>query len=533
MASRLELLQEARRRGLLPPNQVALLEEVERRGLGAEVNTAEDVVRSAGRGVAKGALGLATLPGTVREAAFGGAKAVAGAFGASPETIEGIRGAEQTAQRVLPSFLGGGPSMTDAEKELANVGFRFSTPQTTAGEFAQTIGEFAPGAAFPGSIPVRVAQVFAPALTSETAGQLTSGTVLEPFARLAGAILGGASVGAAQRLITPSRPPSPEAAADIAALRQRGVRSITAGQRADEQPLIRREAQNPESFAGERLQAQTEEFTEATLRLAGIQASRARQDVLSDAAETIGGRFDRLQEQASAVVSPQMRSDAQDVVRKAANRLSEGRLPKVITNIVGNLQTRGSITGTQYKEARSELTSIVRGSKDSNISGAASDLIGLLDEGAEAWLNANRPDLLGAWQATRSQFQNLLVIEKAASFAGKEAARGLITPARLQSAVKAVQGPRAITRGRSEAGELARAGVSVLDRPSTSGTAENLQSQGFGQSILGTLTGAGRRFSVSRPGQARLSNQIFPQSSLGGLGGFGRGGLAGALVDPN
>lgn len=533
MATRLEILLEARRRGLLNERELELLNEAERRGLTETVGTGEDVVRSAGRGLARGALSAATLPGTAREAIFGAVEAGARFAGASPETLQTIRGAEETAQRVLPSFLGGGPSFSDAERELANVGFKFSRPQTTAGQFAQTIGEFAPGALVPGSIPVRIAQVFAPALTSETAGQLTEGSRLEPFARLAGAILGGVSISAAQRLITPSAAPSREAAADIAALGRRGIRSVTAGQRTDDPVLTRRETLNPDAFAGRQLEQQTEEFTEATLRLAGIQAKRARQDVLAEAAETIGNRFDDLQTQSGAVISRQMQSDATDIITRAANRLSEGRLPKVLTNIVDNLQARQTITGTQYKEARSELTDIVRGARESNISSAASDLIGILDEAAEVWLNANRPDLLGAWQATRSQFQNLLVIEKAASFAGKEAARGIITPARLQSAVRAVQGPRAVTRGRTEAGELARAGVSVLDRPPTSGTPEGMIAGGLGGSIAALPANVARRFTVSRLGQSRLSNQAFPRSSLGGFGGLGRGALAGALVDPN
>ena len=530
MASRLEILQEARRRGFLPASQVQLLEEAEKRGLDQQIGTAEDVARSAGRGVAKGALGLATLPGTVRETAFAGAEKAAEFFGASPETIEGIRGAEETVQ-ALPGFLGGGPSMSDAERDLEAVGFKFSSPQTTAGEFAQTIGEFAPGAAFPGSIPVRIAQVIAPALTSETAGQLTEGTELEPFARLAGAIFGGASIGAARRIISPSKPPTPEAAADIAKLENAGVRSITAGQRADNTRLIKRETLQPESSAGLKLEKQTEEFTEAALRLAGIQSKRARQDILADAAENIGKRFDDLQAQTTVPVTADMQKEALKIARTTAGRLSEGRLPKTITNIIGNLQKRQTVSGTDYQKTRSELSRIIRGTSDTNISQAASDVISLLDDAAEGWLAANRTDLLGVWQATRSQFQNLLVVEKAVSMAGKDAARGLISPARLQSAVKAVQGARAVSRGRTEAGELSRAGVSVLDRPPSSGTPEGIRElSGFsGRGLLAIPGDISRRLSVSRLGQARLRSEAFPRSSLGGLSGRQRGLISGGL----
>lgn len=72
------------------------------------------------------------------------------------------------------------------------------TPQTTAGEYARTVGEMLPNAALPtgaasnlGGVAVRSARVLVPALTSETAGQLTKGTEAEPWARVLGAVAGG------------------------------------------------------------------------------------------------------------------------------------------------------------------------------------------------------------------------------------------------------------------------------------------------------------------------------------------------------
>lgn len=70
-------------------------------------------------------------------------------------------------------------------------------PQTRAGKYARTVGQFTPGAIFPGSTAQRTANVVAPAFASETAGQLTEGTPLEPWARLAGAVAGGIGAGVA------------------------------------------------------------------------------------------------------------------------------------------------------------------------------------------------------------------------------------------------------------------------------------------------------------------------------------------------
>lgn len=78
-------------------------------------------------------------------------------------------------------------------------------PQTTAGEFAHTIGEFAPNALIPGSWAARAGQVLAPALASETAGQVTKGGAWEGPARFAGALAGGIGAAVASRPGTASR----------------------------------------------------------------------------------------------------------------------------------------------------------------------------------------------------------------------------------------------------------------------------------------------------------------------------------------
>lgn len=89
-----------------------------------------------------------------------------------------------------------------------------SGPQTVPGEYAETVGSFLPGAAALGAgsmreIPKALARYgVAPALTSETAGQATKGTALEPYARVAGAILPEVAlqgVGAASRAMSPMK----------------------------------------------------------------------------------------------------------------------------------------------------------------------------------------------------------------------------------------------------------------------------------------------------------------------------------------
>lgn len=86
-------------------------------------------------------------------------------------------------------------------------------PKTVPEEYARTIGGF--GAAAIGgpemaaakllpSIGSRLLRVFGPALTSETAGQVTKGTELEPYARVGGALIGGGGAVKAAKAVAPT-----------------------------------------------------------------------------------------------------------------------------------------------------------------------------------------------------------------------------------------------------------------------------------------------------------------------------------------
>jgi hypothetical protein len=74
-----------------------------------------------------------------------------------------------------------------------NISGALYQPRNVAEEFFRTVGTMLPAAAgAPGSIPGRLIRYGAiPGAASEVAGQVTEGTALEPWARMAGAILGG------------------------------------------------------------------------------------------------------------------------------------------------------------------------------------------------------------------------------------------------------------------------------------------------------------------------------------------------------
>jgi hypothetical protein len=157
-----------------------------------------DVAKSAGIGLAKGAIGLAGLPG---DALNLGTKGV--------DYLAGTNYNEQLGQSI--------PGSERIQKAVESRTGEFYKPQTTAGSFAQTIGEFAPAAlAGPGGVARRVAaNVVAPAVASETAGQLTKGTDVEPYARVVGALAGGGVAGATANKLGAAREVVPPTADDI------------------------------------------------------------------------------------------------------------------------------------------------------------------------------------------------------------------------------------------------------------------------------------------------------------------------------
>jgi len=138
-----------------------------------------DMAKSFPTGVVEGLTGLAGMQGTLGQM-----------IGGRPGEF-------------LPGFGIVGPSGEQMNEGIrAQIGYDYYQPQTVAGEYSRTLGEFLPGFAAPGGVGMRAASVAVPAVTSESAGQLAralSGgerdTAAEGFARMGGGLIGGAGVG--------------------------------------------------------------------------------------------------------------------------------------------------------------------------------------------------------------------------------------------------------------------------------------------------------------------------------------------------
>lgn len=163
------------------PQQAAQPQAAPQMGMG------EDMARSGATGLRQGTEGLVGMFGDAAQMQGDIAGWVAGKFGASPETQESVTG---WGRKLNP--FGMAPTTDEIQSVTRPVIGENYQPQTTAGEYARTVGQFAPGAfTGPGGLARKTAMTVVPALASETAGQLTKGTAAEPYARGAAALVGG------------------------------------------------------------------------------------------------------------------------------------------------------------------------------------------------------------------------------------------------------------------------------------------------------------------------------------------------------
>jgi len=166
-------------------------------GLGF-AETAMDVVKSGGAGLARGAGYVAGTLGDAGDLMRSGGEWAGSKLGLEPLTPE------QRASLEPPINLT--PTSDDVIGGIEKIVGPLHEPQTTAGEYAHTVGEFAPAAAggVAGLGRRFIGRAAIPAVGSETAGQLTEGTPYEAPSRLVGALIGA---GAGHKVASSMRPP--------------------------------------------------------------------------------------------------------------------------------------------------------------------------------------------------------------------------------------------------------------------------------------------------------------------------------------
>ena len=158
------------------------------------VSTTSDVAKSGASGFRSGVEGLLGLPGDIDA---GGQWLVSHAL----QKI-GLTNSADDAARALQTARAGGagfnlPTGQYIHSTANAAGVPDYTPQTTAGRYAKTVGEFVPGALtmpeaeFPAIAGNLAKYAVAPGVASELGGQMTEGTKAEPYIRAAAGLAGG------------------------------------------------------------------------------------------------------------------------------------------------------------------------------------------------------------------------------------------------------------------------------------------------------------------------------------------------------
>ena len=158
--------------------------------------TALDVAKSTGIGLAKVPIHALGMPGDVGSFASTATDWAARKLGASPETIDRIKRSGRRAFGLNPMFAPfvNAPTSAEIQGGVETVTGKFYEPQTAIGEKAEALAGFAGGAVMPGGIARRVVGgVVAPFVGSEGLAAIPGiqGTALEAPARMVGGVLGG------------------------------------------------------------------------------------------------------------------------------------------------------------------------------------------------------------------------------------------------------------------------------------------------------------------------------------------------------
>lgn len=163
-------------------------------------NTYADIFKSAATGLGKGVAAIAGLPGDVGDLEKRGIQYVGNKL--SPGMGDRAKGGLDAISVV--------PDSDKINSGIQSVTGQYHQPQTTAGNYAQTIASFVPAAVGgEGSLALRAAKTVIPAVASEGAGEIAQDSGLSPgwqtAARIAGAGIGAAvgnpAVGGAIRSI--------------------------------------------------------------------------------------------------------------------------------------------------------------------------------------------------------------------------------------------------------------------------------------------------------------------------------------------
>jgi len=418
-------------------------------------DTAADVGKSAGAGVLRGAASLADLPGDITQLVSAGSKY---ATGYATPTID------LNAREAMSDLTGG---------------FSERKPETTAGRYAGTVGEFVPGAVGAaltgggsyGAQALNAAKgAILPGIASEALGQAVEGSSspwMEPAARMAGAMLGGWASNklenVARGVISPTGGAGADDLANAARLRELGV-PVSAGQATKGQGIIGAEADTKlgqQMFGAAPDSVQAQAFTAASLRHLGTDAKLATPEAMETARR---GITQGLENSVSGVTVQPTLSTIQNVSNAAKyfEDMAPKDAPGIFNSIIGRMSSGQPIPAEHLVAWRSNLGELLS-SDNAGIRGTAFKLRETIDDAIENSLKAmGEPQRFEQWKAYRNQYRNYLAIKDALKVSQQTGVNGIITPKQLMDALARQSKDEIVTGRRGDIGELAGLGLKTI-----------------------------------------------------------------------
>lgn len=453
-----------------------------------------DVAKSTGSGLALGTAGLA-------DTILTGGKPGPGSFEVEPipagTNLSGYTPKIRTDAQPQLTPVG------DIARKVAPEAMSYE-PTSVFGGYAQTGAEFVPGMLFPagkGGIGQRlIHNVIAPAVASETAANVAKeyfpeSETAEAWSRLAGAFLGSPLAKGAELGVRVAKRPS--SVDPIMATLERNRIATTAGNYARDPQLLAREA--AAARTGEILSNQPQQFTDAALKLAGVQKPTAAQtltEVIEAARKSAGQTYQKVTNGLSVMPSRLHVSRMRDIASNYATNVEGGLQTGTISAIqkgIGDAYRNGTpISPKLLGNWRSTVSAATRSASPVARQSAIETLKVLDDVIGRSLAQAGRKDDIALLGKARSQYRDILAVEGGLLKSGKLGDEGIITPDALVRSLSS-QGKEAFMRGRrGELADLARAGragiVPVAKippvQPTRAGTALRVASDAAG-SMLG------------------------------------------------
>ena len=492
-------------------------------GRQAPVGTGEDVARSALGGVIGGTAGIIETPSLL-------GRSISGLINRGVEALGFETGYDEVAT-ALPqqSFIEQVGEVSPSIQQAAQY-----QPQTVAGEYAKTAGEFLPGAVFTPGGPINrlIYGVLAPSVTSETAGQVAEAFGATPSvkttAEILGAVAGPSLLSLGQRAITPRPSVDANRIAREQTLRRAGVEDITAGQMMGDEGLMALEDATTSS------PQQLRQFRDALVRSFGGTPQDDLGRILTDERARIGGVMDDVLQNADIPVSAAQASALDDMLNiseKYAGMTSQGLAPTVrntpekIFDLAQRADTTGTFPAIQLQNIRSELGEVIGSGAASPVDiQAAVEMQRVIDNLIDAGLRAaGRTDDIARLQTARSQYRDFSAFRRAATRAGEAPLENNVTPNAVASALRVQNPVQYVTGERGGFGEIARAGEQIL-RPAPTVSAGSqriipgMESAMTSETLatIGSASGPGTAATLGLLGRAiQPAQRAFVQDPLG------------------